>query len=49
MSTRTDVVAHNARVFADIDRSHRRNLVVLAVPVVMFLVGLVALVVVVVR
>jgi hypothetical protein len=39
----------NARVFAAIERSHHRALAVLCVPLVAFLVGLVALVVVVVR
>ena len=43
------IEAHNARLLADIDRSHYRALAILAVPVVAFLVGLVALAVVVLR
>ena len=44
-----DMAAHNARVLDDIDRSHRRALAVLCVPVVAFLAALVALIVVVAR
>ena len=44
-----DIAARNARVLADIDRSHRRALAVLCVPVVAFLSALVALVVVAAR